>query len=91
MYECIEIPEQPTNTTSTSTTSSSATSTSTSMTVASSTSATITTSTTAETSKPTLSWRDGMDHRQLKALRNLAISELVIAFLLLGASLKVNP
>ena len=77
MYECIEIPDQPITTTSTTT-----------ITTQTRTTSRLTTTTnhsSTSTSDPYLNWRDDMDQNDLKVLRMLSILELVIAFLLLGS------
>ena len=82
MYECIELPEQPIETTTSSIPRTSTTTADTSPT-------TQLTSTVNYTSTSSIdsnwNWRDGMDQNDLKVLRMLSILEFVIAIVLIGS------
>ena len=82
MYECIELPEQPIETTTSSIPR-------TSTTTADTSSTTHLVSTVNYTSTSSIdsnwNWRDGMDQNDLKVLRMLSILEFVIAIILIGS------
>ena len=82
MYECIELPEQPIATTTSSIPRTTTTTADTSPTthLASTLNYTSTSS-----NDPNWNWRDGMDQNDLKVLRMLSILEFVIAFVLIGS------
>ena len=81
MYECIELPEQPIETT---TSSIPRTSTTTADTSSTTHLASTVNYTSTASNDPNWNWRDGMDQNDLKVLRILSILELVLALVSLG-------